>query len=385
MLDEWFYGPFWAKLYLIQVSAVKITDMFYIKCQWYYKTAVVCFDFIFYLFSTTTKKYTYICLSQIIASNGSFDIVPTFVASGPHPAILDYIHRPRGEWPPQDQLQELQQLPMCLVLVGHKESQYYRQLARVSWSPGEIILISNLPTVIKQGFIVSKCTLKYFLKVYEDQNPTDSGRSKVGSYHLKTTFLHYLEKEPPKKITSPFVLMINLLHDLRKYVANAKLPHYFLPECNLLGSVGPIQRQIALKAIQTILADPAAAIIKCPSKPKEIYIDIPPDDLLAAFRGLFDDPNSIGCLEVLMMYMFRLDSWREARYRLQQERDVQENSRISNRPKLIKLSDMLGERIEQMWYIIHYGDVTWGSKRLKSLATALFVSSDRGLPLINGQ
>ena len=302
------------------------------------------------IFSATIEQYAHINVffSQIIASNGSFDVVPTFVASGPHPAILDYIHRPRGEWPPQDQLHELQQLPMCLVLVGHKESPYYPLQTRVSWSPGEILLLSKLPTVIKQGFIAAKCTLKYFLRMYAVQNEADSGRSKVGSYHLKTTFLYYLEKLPPHKITSPFVLMINLLQDLCKYIEDAKLPHYFLPECNLLGSVGLVQRQVALKAIQAILADPAAAIIKCPTEPTQIYTDIPPDDLLAAFLGLFADLTSRRCLEVLMVYMLRLDTWREARYSLQQERDAQKGSRVSGRPELIKLLDMLVERVEQM-------------------------------------
>ena len=48
------------------------------------------------------------------------DIVPTLVANTAHPAIEYYLQRSRGEWPPQHQLDEVQRLPMCLVLVGDK-------------------------------------------------------------------------------------------------------------------------------------------------------------------------------------------------------------------------------------------------------------------------
>ena len=149
---------------------------------------------------------------------------------------------------------------MCLVLVGSKESNNPDQEGRVSWSPAEIILICKLPNIVKQGFIAAKFTFKSAIKIIRDEKVTTGGRSHVGSYHLKTTFLHRLEKTPPHKINSPFCLMINLLHYLQLYLIRGTLPHYFIPECNLLTTIGHDERQIALEAIQAVVSDPVKAL-----------------------------------------------------------------------------------------------------------------------------
>ena len=46
--------------------------------------------------------------------------------------------RSRGDWPPQDQLDEIQQLPLTLVLVRSKESNNPDQQAKSSWGTGEM-------------------------------------------------------------------------------------------------------------------------------------------------------------------------------------------------------------------------------------------------------
>ena len=88
------------------------------------------------------------------ASGGLYDIVPTLVANEPHPAIKQYIKRLGSqEWPSHDQRQLTQQLPMNLVLVGHKDSPRINQEFRLSWSANELVLIRTLPNHIKQGYI----------------------------------------------------------------------------------------------------------------------------------------------------------------------------------------------------------------------------------------
>ena len=84
------------------------------------------------------------------ASGGLYDIVPTLVANEPHPAIKQYIKRLGSqEWPSHDQRQLIQQLPMNLVLVGHKDSPRINQEFRLSWSTNELVLIRTLPNHIK--------------------------------------------------------------------------------------------------------------------------------------------------------------------------------------------------------------------------------------------
>ena len=243
------------------------------------------------------------------------DLVPALVANTTHPAIDDYLQRSRGEWPPQDQLDEIQQLPLCLVMVGSKESDNPDQQARASWSAGEMLLISKLKNIIKQGYIAAKFTFKSAIKVVRGEKVTAHGRSHVGSYHLKTTLLHHLEKTPPSKINSPFCLMINLLRDLQRYLISGNLPHYFLQECNLLTTIGLDERQMAHKAIEAIFSDPVATIINCPYKPKEIYgDDVSPYELVSAFRRVLADPSCVSSKNALLVLLAQLDMARLKRY-----------------------------------------------------------------------
>ena len=269
------------------------------------------------------------------------DFVLTLVANTAHPAIDDYLQRSRGEWPPQDQLDEIKQLPLSLVLVGSKESDNPDQQARDSWSVGEMLLISKLPNIIKQGFIAAKFTFKSAVKIIRDGSDIADGRSHVGSYHLKTTLLRRLERTPPSKINSPFCLMINLLHDLKRYLIRGTLPHYFLQECNLLTTIGYDERQIALKAIDAIFSDPVATIIKCPSRPGEIYGFILPDDIVSAFRHVSADASCERSRNVLFMLLTHLDQWREFLYHRQLETDAKYEKDC--RPDLKGLADMLNK------------------------------------------
>ena len=281
------------------------------------------------------------------AAGGLFEYVPTLVAGAPHPAMDDYFHRPRKEWPPQDQLEEVWQLPMCLALVGHKGSDNNHREARHSWSPSESILISELPAFIKQGCIAFKYTFKAFPK---DQIGTANGRSRVGSYHLKTTCLHYLEKTPPSSISSPYSLMISLLNELANYLTDGKLPHYFLPECDLLESVGYDEQLVALQAVEAILSDPVVAVLKCPSNPSEIFGDISPDDLVGAFRGVSTHPSSERNRKDLLRLLSRMDEWRHQRYcrQLKVDEDEEEDLIVSGRPALKGLMGMM-EQTKHLW------------------------------------
>ena len=271
------------------------------------------------------------------------DYVPTLVADAPHPAIDEYLKRPRGEWPPQDQLDEIQQLPLCLVLVGSKESDNPELEARASCSPAEILLISKLKNSIKQGFIAAKFTFKSAIKKFRGGNVPAHGRSHVGSYHLKTTLLHHLEKTPPSMINSPYRLMINILCDLQMYLKRGTLPHYFFQECNLLTTIRRDERQMAFKAIEDIVSNPVSAIIQCPTKPKEIYYDISPDDLAAAFSLFSADPSCVENRNDLFGLLSALDRFRLGVHCHQLTYEEGGRNRGPVRPDPTRLTDMLNK------------------------------------------
>ena len=295
-----------------------------------------------------------IFISQAIVQNQPVDLVPTLVANAHPPAIEDYLKRPRGEWPTPEQLHEVQQMPLCVVLVGSKVSQNSDKEARHSWSPSEMLLISRLPIYIKKGLIAAKFTYKHCVKINRGGNVTDDGRSHVGSYHLKTTLLNHLEKTPPSKINSAFHIMMNVFHDLCMYIKRGNLPHYFLPECNLLATVGEDERKIALQTIQDIVCDPITTILKCPAEPTKIYGDICPDDLVATFHGISAHPCSVRRQEDLAHLLSRLDKWRDWCYDrlLETDRSYVVTNRVSGRPELTGLLDMLDAwKKENTWKI----------------------------------
>ena len=284
------------------------------------------------------------------AWGGLVDFVPALVANKPHPAIVHYINRLSSpEWPSHDQQQQIQQLPMNLVLVGHKESPRKDQEFRHSWSTGEMVLISPLPHHIKQGYIAFKYVMKYFLKMNRGQNKTDDGRSKIGSYHFKTTFLYHLENTPPSKIDSPYGLMMDLFRDFINHLNHDKLPHYFLPECDLLATVGHEERQIARKSIHVILLDPISAVLKCPSVPTQIYGGIHPGDLVTVFHQVSTHPCCERSRDELLLLLSCLDEWRQQCYRTQLGRDNKKKRyRVSGRPELRGLVRAILEQTKHM-------------------------------------
>ena len=288
---------------------------------------------------------------------GALEYVPTLICSDHHPDMdQDYLHRPRRGWPSTQQLEVIKQSPKLLVLAGHKLSppDQIPLQARHSWSHCEMELIINLPLEIKQIYIAIKYVFKRLIKTFRGTDKAFDGRSTVGSYYLKTVFLRLLEKTPPTMIRSQFVFMICLLSDLDGYLKAGNLPHYFLPECNLLATVGPEERRLARDVIQHILSDPLRAILTSPANPSRIYGKVQPDTLVAAFRRLSSHLTNVSSREHLLWLLHHLDETRRERYRRQQEEveededeDEEYSCTVSGRPELRVLEDMLWKQIHR--------------------------------------
>ena len=276
---------------------------------------------------------------------GIIDVVQSLVCSGPHPNLNEFSRRARGPWPPRALINYLLHLPMLLVLVGHKLSPEITLQARISWSHAEYILINELPESVRQGFIACKYVMQRFLKAHRDQNEAIDGRSHIGSYHIKTVFLRFLEKRSPSLITSAFGLFLDLFREMDEYLKVGKLPHYFLADCDLLEMVGDDERHLARRVIREIFSDPLNALLSSPSRPQEIYGEVRPDDLVVAFcktsahltRGQYRNLSEL---------LTRVDERRRQRYREQSEVD-RTWPVVSGRAELTTLVDML-KRIEHI-------------------------------------
>ena len=285
-------------------------------------------------------------------AGGFYECAITLVCSDAHPDIYqNYMHRPRHGWPSSQQLELIRQFPMLLVLTGHKLSHKDEipLQARLSWSPAEIVLIKELPESIKQVYIAVKFTFKHLKKTLQDRNRAGDGRSNVGSFHLKMVFLYHLERNPPTVVRSQLKLMRGLLFDLDRYLDAGKLPHYFMPDCNLLATVGPEERRIARNIVGHILSNPVRAILMCPTCPPDIYGEVPPDDLVAAFHQVSCHPTCVNNRERLLQILSCLDDTRRKQYQQQLWRD-KNYTVVIDRVELKGLAYMLQRHVK--WIIV---------------------------------
>ena len=263
-------------------------------------------------------------------------VVNTLVCSAAHQNLHhEFRSRTRGPWPTAHMINYLLQLPMLLVLVGHRLSPEFNLQARFSWSHLEYKLIKELPENVRQGYIACKYVMKRFLKVRRGQKQDGNGRSYIGSFHIKSTFLHFLEKRPPSLIKSPFDLFVNLLTQLDAYLHVGKLPHYFVAQCDLLETVENDERHLTRQVIHEILADPLNALLTSPTRPQQIYSNkVGPDHLVIAFKRVTDHPTCEQNRKLLSALLACVDGKRLERFREQREKD---GMWVSGRAELIGL------------------------------------------------
>ena len=273
------------------------------------------------------------------ACQGSWEEILALVCSGPHPAMEAFVNRHKRDWPTQDQLKTLLQLPMLVVPVGHKQSHDSRLQARISWSIQELVLISSLPDWIKQGYVAFKYTYKFMLKRQRGDCSSSDGRSFIGSYHLKTVLLHYLEKNPPSLSGSPIEIFLGLLDLLTGFLSVGRLPNFFLPECDLLNTVKEPERVCSLKAAQKVLAHPLEAMLLSLQVKVAQQCGVKYRDVLKALKQLAASPECPENRARLRQFEVLIDANRESMHQSLQRKDLRND--IRDRPGLPRLMDML--------------------------------------------
>ena len=282
--------------------------------------------------------------------DGLTEIIFTLVGNSPDPSLeQNYRQTMRRNWPTKQMTDDLMYLPILVVLVGHKNSTDFPLQARISHSHCELKLMSELPVNIRQGYIACKYVLKRSLSLHRSKASPNEGRSTVRSYHLKTVFLHHLEQGGLPDLVSPYGLMLDLLGDLDKSLERGELPHYFLPHCNLLEMVPLEERCVARHAIWDILSDPLTALLSSPATSHDIYGDIQPYNIVAAFRRLRTRPTCEWDRKNLTSLLESLDKQRQHAYKRQLVNDWSEvlnEYKVTGRSQLIDLASKL-EQIYQ--------------------------------------
>ena len=295
----------------------------------------------------------------VMLKGGTTEIVPTLLCSHSLPFLKAYLKRTRyGNWPSPDILAVIAKLPTLIVGAGHKLSASRETEWRISCSHLEYVLITDLPVWVKQAY----CGVKYILKCIDreykittvnyDTLPSSSdfesgSRTKLCSFHLKMTLLWELENPDAWVYESSFYLMIHLFIAFLKFIEARRMPHYFMPQCNLLQCVAPEELKVTSVYIKDqILRDPIPAIVLAPKYPRQLYGCVEKKDecaddkdIILGFRNLIraltkspsDVPKSTAFLSSIFQ---RLDKYRLQKYHIGQTKQDPSDS-------LVSLVDML--------------------------------------------
>ena len=200
------------------------------------------------------------------------DSVPALLCTSPFPNQRMTNDMQRNlTWPIKELQKFINKIPGVLVAVGHFHSRNNNIEWRASWSIHELLLAETIPAWAKQGYRAFKYTVKVNLKRHRAHHDNTGGRGLVGSYHMKTIFYKYLQNPKAWLSACPNRLFLSLLHKLKKHLRTRNLPHFFVPQCNLLQTTPPSELRLALRCVKRILSDPITAILQSPSHIHSVY------------------------------------------------------------------------------------------------------------------
>ena len=161
--------------------------------------------------------------------------------------------RPSG-WPDNDMIESIVGDGCHLVAISHPKSRRPDVEWRYSFSVAERTLARSLSDAQRQCYILLKLIVMRQLKPC----------SVVCSYHLKTIFLWQCEKIIPSKwslgpgLATTFLC---LLDELLYCLATHHLPHYFIPENNLLEHVDADFLVDAARSLSHLRRDPLQHVL----------------------------------------------------------------------------------------------------------------------------
>ena len=192
------------------------------------------------------------------------EIVPGLVCSGPLPVICDFMERQQQnkKWPRKETLSDIEKLHGVLVCIGHKASRTPELEYRYSFSAHELLLAKDMPKWVRQGYVTFKYTVKTGIELLREAEETSNdqqtsqGRSLISTYHCKTALLWQLDDSKSWQSEESFGLFRLLVKRLHGYIHDQFLPHYFMPECNLLECVSDSEIEYARTCLESILQNP---------------------------------------------------------------------------------------------------------------------------------
>ena len=255
----------------------------------------------------------------------------------------DWIKRDRKRcWPNQETLSKVVREGCHCVPVGQRSSSKRNMEWQLSFSVAESTLMQSIDHASFKLYQVLK------ILIYERLNTTDGCQNIVSSYMVRTLVFWMCED----KLTN-FICSENLIHNIQKclsqledWIRHGFVPHYFLPERNLLKEkLRPLQRAKVLERLIMLKSEVLNELFSCPSF-KGIKVDVECDPPLAV-ESLELAPD-----EMNMRCEFEFFEKVGGVYfsRLQWSRALQMLENFESAYEMDSLSDLQGSIVKQMYY-----------------------------------
>ena len=278
----------------------------------------------------------------------AYDLVPALLCAAPFPGSVATSDKwYKVAWPSNELCDAIANIPGVLVAVGHSLSANTDIEWRTSWSIPELLLAETIPAWAKQGYRAFKYTVNTTLKRERMAKGNTRGRGKVGSYHMKTVLYISLQNPKPWNYKCPYELFIFLLRKLKHHLRTGKLPHFFIPECNLFQTTPQAELDLAIQCVKQIISDPVIALLKSPLVNHEVYGKWPwvfgersrRVILIELFSSIRIKQLSEEGTHLLRQTVQQVDLCRRQKYLKQRKFDIERG--ISTRNKIISLEKML--------------------------------------------
>ena len=202
-----------------------------------------------------------------IAKHGTVDLVFCLSQSSWPVEARDWLHRARtAGWPSRDLLQKIKDGGCHFTPMAHPHSLLPETEWRFSFSKAECILANSLSDTQKQCFIILKVLCKHIFR------ETDIFKS----YYLKTVFLWSCE-EIPTQVWKPVNLAICFFAVIDKLlicIARRKIPHYFIPENNIISHIQPTALRKIANIFQMLRRNPIKYILEWQNSHKTMFANI---------------------------------------------------------------------------------------------------------------
>ncbi|XP_033111273.1 serine/threonine-protein phosphatase 6 regulatory ankyrin repeat subunit C-like [Anneissia japonica] len=204
---------------------------------------LVCIKFLDEIFCGTSNLVFHYFGRQAKSFTISVDVVPTILLAGWTPVGFHVRHSLLLQHSTNDLI-----FSAILKTPDRVHVEHYTMFFRVSYGYIEQGILQSVPYDVKKGYIILKSLAEtgYFPKVVDHDNDRTIKKF-ITSYHLKTCFLHELEKArnegdldlqdtpetPVNRISLNWAKRI--LDRLESCIHNGSLPSFFNPSKNLLG------------------------------------------------------------------------------------------------------------------------------------------------------